>query len=100
MSSQQIMPRHFSSSWRALWRNKPHNSWCFVTIVAQEPSKREILAFEAGQAAAPPRTAFCILQVPPNAGVFEALVDLSKDLSAPGADLVKSWTKVSAGADA
>jgi hypothetical protein len=54
-----------------------------VPHATQEPTKEELLRFELlGQA--PPRTAFCVLQAPPDATVIEALVLLEEEPSVVG----------------
>eukprot|EP00803_Ostreobium_quekettii_P010562 evm.model.scf_1177.3 EVM.evm.TU.scf_1177.3 scf_1177:31016-41785(+) len=61
----------------------------FNVVTLQEPPKGKLLAYEHGDGEAPPRQAFCILQIPFEETVFEAVVELGA--AEPS---VISWKKV------
>ncbi|KXZ45138.1 hypothetical protein GPECTOR_58g587 [Gonium pectorale] len=66
----------------------------FNVISLQEPPKAQLLAYTKDPSAgAPPRRAFCILQLPGLAGVIEAVVQLGAGKE-PSAQPVVSWDKV------
>ena len=60
-------------------------------MCAQEPPKKQLVAYDSGTGPCPPRKAFCILQAWPKADVVEVVVDLSR-----GRGQVTSWKEVSA----
>lgn len=62
----------------------------FNTITLQEPTKAALVALEKG-GDTPPRRAFCIVQDPPTASVYEAVVDLGEQPS------LLSWGQVTQG---
>lgn len=57
----------------------------------QEPPKEQQLLFRSGRLHSLPRLAFCILQIPPELAVIEALVDMRSHAAAAA---VVSWVKV------
>ncbi|WIA36385.1 hypothetical protein OEZ86_007700 [Tetradesmus obliquus] len=63
----------------------------FNTITLQEPPKEQQLLFRSGRLHSLPRLAFCILQIPPELAVIEALVDMRSHAAAAA---VVSWVKL------
>jgi primary-amine oxidase len=57
----------------------------FNTITLKEPSKKDLLAYDADPTSTPLRQAFCILQTPPKSGAIEVVVSLASAT-------VISWT--------
>ena len=57
----------------------------------QEPTKAELLAYEADKSAVPARTAYCIVQAFPKSPVNEVEMELSGDSAK-----VRSWKQVHA----
>ncbi len=64
-----------------------------VYVFIQEPTKAELLAYEADKYAVPARTAYCIVQAFPKSPVNEVEVELSGDSAK-----VRSWKQVHASA--
>jgi len=62
-----------------------------VYVFIQEPTKAELLAYEADKSAVPARTAYCIVQAFPKSPVNEVEVELSGDSAN-----VRSWKQVHA----
>ena len=65
----------------------------FICMFIQEPTKAELLAYEADESAVPARTAYCIVQAFPKSPVNEVEVELSGDIAK-----VRSWKQVHASA--
>ncbi len=66
----------------------------FLYVFTQEPTKAELLAYEADKSAVPARTAYCIVQAFPKSPVNEVEVDLSGHCAK-----VRSWKQVHASAE-
>ena len=65
----------------------------FIYVFIQEPTKAELMAYEADKSAVPARTAYCIVQAFPKSPVNEVEVELSGDSAK-----VSSWRQVHASA--